>query len=241
MPAIRMPVPGIRPITARPGQSPMQSARPATRVGLPQPGGFGARTQMTAPVARPAPVAQPRFNLPTPVQAAPAPLPPASFFQPAPGPQNPVGGFQTPPPAMNPPVSDGNFGTIQSSPYPVSGVAMPTPNPVPPAPPPNLPTGGMMTPGSLGDQVAQQQTGMMTPGSIVDQVAQQQTGMMALPGMNGPQMVGGPVGAPIFGPGPLQSVGGLGGPPQMTLQDYINMGINPATAQTMMSQFGPMQ
>ena len=200
-----MPLPGIRPVTARPGQSPIQSTRPVARVGLPQPGGFGARTQMPTPMARPAPVAQPRFNLPTPVQAPPAPLPPASFFQPAPGPQNPVGGFQTPPPAMNPPVSDGNLGTIQSGPYPVSGVAMPTPNPVPPAPPPNLPTGGMMTPGSLGEQVAQQSGGMM-----------------ALPGMGGP----------------LQSVGGMAGPPRMTFQDWINMGNTPEQAQAMMSQFG---
>ena len=236
---MRMPLPGIKPVVAGRGQPVVQTMRSAptpSRVTIPGTGGFGAKTQMPA-VAKPMPTAgagkgsapgmpipaqPPRFNLPNPVQAQSMQPPPASIFQPAPGPQNPVGGFQTPPPAMNPPVSDGNFGTIQSSPYPISGVAMPTPNPVPPAPPPNLPTGGMMTPGSLGDQVAQQQTGMMTPGSIVDQVAQQQTGMMALPGMGGP----------------LQSVGGIGGPPRMTFQDWINMGNTPEQAQAMMSQFG---
>lgn len=219
---MRMPLPGIKPVVAGRGQPVVQTMRSAptpSRVTIPGTGGFGAKTQMPA-VAKPMPTAgagkgsapgmpipaqPPRFNLPNPVQAQSMQPPPASIFQPAPGPQNPVGGFQTPPPAMNPPVSDGNFGTIQSGPYPVSSIAMPTPNPVPPAPPPNLPTGGMMTPGSLGEQVAQQSGGMM-----------------ALPGMGGP----------------LQSVGGMAGPPRMTFQDYINMGNTPEQAQAMMSQFG---
>jgi len=245
-----MPLPGIKPVAGR-GQPVVQATR--SRVTLPGPGGFGAKTQ--PPIAKPGagkgrapsmlpPAQPPMFNLPSPVQAPPMAPPPASFFQPAPGPQTPIGGFQTPPPAQNPPVSVGNFGTIQPGPYPVSEIAMPTPNPVPPAPPPNLPVGGQMTPGSMGDQIAQQQQNS-TPPNVVnpfsqvpigDQYNTTLGGMNSLPGMGGPVLIGGP--ADPLHQNPL-SMGGLGGPPQMTFQDYIAMGMDPATAQTMMGQFGP--
>ena len=137
-----MPLPGIRPVTARPGQSPVQSTRPVARVGLPQPGGFGARTQMPTPMARPAPVAQPRFNLPAPVQAPPAPLPPASFFQPGPVPVPGQGLMQ---PGPGPIMSGGPVGA------PISGpgnmLAFPGPNPITPTPGTDI---GTLTPDTKG-------------------------------------------------------------------------------------------
>ena len=123
--------------------------------------------------------------------------PPGPVTTPAlPSPTQPGGGYAT----SNPP--------IQGQPDQSTGMTIQGPDSpqyINPAPPPNLPTGGMMTPGSLGEQVAQQSGGMM-----------------ALPGMGGP----------------LQSVGGMAGPPRMTFQDYINMGNTPEQAQAMMSQFG---
>jgi hypothetical protein len=204
MPATRMSLPGIRPLTGQQqqsvnrGQSALQATRP--RVTLPGAGGFGAKTQQ-APVAKtvptptpgkgsapgmPMPAQQPMFNLPNPMQAPPA-VSSTTMSLPI-GYQNPIGQYQTPAPAQNPPIAGGNFGTIQSGPYPISGVAMPTPNPVPPAPAPNLPGPQQIDAGTGSPPVmggGMMGGGMMTPGSMGDQVAQQQSGMNALPGFGG--------------------------------------------------------
>jgi hypothetical protein len=222
---------------------------------MPGAGGFGAKTQQAARAPAPAPVPTPTsggkagpltgmqftpFSDPNGMMSSmnqmfgsvPAPGPgkggPSAGNQPTfnlpnavqPDAQNPIGQYQTPPPAQNPPIAGGNFGTIQPQPYPVSGVAMPTPNPVPQAPPPNLPGAQQIDSGTGSPPVM---GGPMSPGSMGKQVAQQQGGMNALPGMGGA----------------LQSVGGAGGPPQMTFQDWINQGSTPEQAQQMMSQFGP--
>lgn len=106
---------------------------------------------------------------------APAPTPPAPIN----GPQTPVDGYQLPNPNPTPPVSQGNFGTVQPQPAAISPVAMPTPNPVPMAPPANV------------------------PGSNVN--------------------------------GPVNPAQIAGGTQPMKLEDYISMGIDPATAQSIIS------
>lgn len=174
--------------------APMRSGmpRPSTEVAqqlqLRQQQQMANRVQRTRPVANPNQFApQPQFNLPNPVQGQMAPSQPGSFFQPPVSPQNPVGGFQTPPQAPTPIVSDGNFGTIQPQPAPISDVAMPTPNPVPmPQPQPQPGPGMGLPPGvSIGFGPAPIDPGMMMPGSMGDQVTQQQGGMNALPGLGG--------------------------------------------------------
>jgi len=243
---MRMPLAGIKPATAARGQSAMQITRPVqapSRVTMPGAGGFGAKTQQ-APIARtpaPAPVPmpgagkgsapgmpmpmsmpaqQPMFNLPNPVQAPPD-VSSTTMSQPI-GYQNPIGQYQTPPPAQNPPIAGGNFGTIQAAPYPISGVAMPTPNPVPTAPAPNLPGAQQIDSGTGSPPV----TGTGYMGGDLSFGAPQSGpvagGMNALPGIGSPM-----------------PMGGAGGPPQMTFQDWINQGSTPEQAQQMMSQFGP--
>jgi hypothetical protein len=145
------------------------------------------RVQRTRPA-----MPQPQFNVPNPIQAPMQPQA-GSFFQPPVTAQNPVGGFQMPPASPTPPVDAGNFGTIQDAPMPISGVAMPTPNPVP------MP-------------IQQPQTGMPSigfgpapalPDGMANQFAPQSGGMNNLPGIGigfgpapvlpgMPQMVGGP-------------------------------------------------
>ena len=254
MPAMRMPLPGIRPLTAQQrsatnrGQSAMQATRPVrapSRVTIPGSGGFGAKTQQAAvarapvpmpgagkgsapgmPMPMPMPAQQPMFNLPNPVQTPPS-VSSTTMTQPV-GYQNPIGQYQTPAPAQNPPIAEGNFGTIQPTPYPVSGIAMPTPNPVPVAPPPNLPGPQQMDTGTGSPSV-------VNPFSQVP-IGEQYNTTLGAPsgGMNNLQG--------LYGLGrtnPLSAMGGMGGPPQMTFQDYINQGNTPEQAQQMMSQFGP--
>lgn len=196
---------------ARPQAAPMPRPPIIPTPGLGK-GGVGGPAPMPMPPLIPVPQPLPLGPQPQPIQMQPLPempqapvVPPqAPVSGPAPAPtppapindaQMPVGGYQLPNPAPTPPVSDGNFGVVQPMPEPISPIAMPTPNPVPSAPPVNLPQ---------PDQPVSQ---MPVQAPVINQLPVAPTPVPEQPVQRNPLSL------PVYDQ-PLQSPGGVGGPPQ---------------------------
>jgi hypothetical protein len=190
-----------------PGQQPRPTVTPS-RVAVAGPGGFGAKTN---PVPAPKPI--PRAGMgkgSAPIAGVPTNTvgqqPTFNFPQQA---SSPIQQYQPPVTAQTP---VGGFQT--------------------PPPMPNIITGD----GNLGGSIQTQPmpitpVAMPTPNPVPPPVQQQQPISTPAPAQPPITSVAGPGGPASLSPGPFQGAP-VAGP---SVQDYINMGIDPVTAQSMMS------